>query len=52
MRDEGLRATAEEAAALAEVLRSIRAVRYGSVQLIVQDGRVVQIETVEKKRLV
>jgi hypothetical protein len=41
----------EERAVLAEVLRAIRAVRHGSVQVIVQDGRAVQIDTLEKKRL-
>lgn len=36
---------------LAEVLRAIRAVRHGSVQIVLQDARVVQIDTTEKKRL-
>ena len=35
---------------LAEVLRAIRSVRFGSVQIRLQDARVVQIETTEKKR--
>lgn len=35
---------------LAEVLRAIRSLKHGSVQVIVQDGRVVQIDTLEKKR--
>ena len=34
-----------------EVLRSIRAIKHGSVQLIIQDGRVVQIDKTEKLRL-
>ncbi|MBI4300602.1 MAG: YezD family protein [Chloroflexi bacterium] len=36
---------------LDEVLRAIRRVRHGYVQVIVQDGRAVQIDTMEKKRL-
>ena len=40
-----------ERAVLDEVLHCLRRVRFGSVQLIVQDGRVIQIDTVEKKRL-
>ncbi|MBM4410688.1 MAG: DUF2292 domain-containing protein [Chloroflexi bacterium] len=41
---------AREQAVLAEILQSIRALRHGHVQVIVQDGRVVQIDTLEKKR--
>ncbi len=36
---------------LAEVLRAIRELRFGHVQVIVQDSRVIQIETLEKKRM-
>jgi len=36
---------------LAEVLRAIRRVRFGHVQIIVQDGQAIQIDTTEKKRL-
>jgi hypothetical protein len=36
---------------LAEVLQAIRSVRYGYVQITLQDARVVQIDTLEKKRL-
>lgn len=43
--------TAHEETVLAEVLTAMRAVRFGSVQLTLQDGRVVQIDTLEKKRL-
>ncbi len=43
--------TGLEQRVLAEVLRGLRAVRHGSVQVVIQDGRAVQIETVEKKRL-
>lgn len=41
---------AREQTVLAEILQSIRALRHGHVQVIVQDGRVVQIDTLEKKR--
>lgn len=40
-----------EKAILAEVLRAIRKVRHGYVQVIVQDGKAIQIDTMEKKRL-
>ena len=39
-----------EAAVLAEVLRALRGLRHGYVQLTVQDSRVVQIDTHEKRR--
>jgi len=44
-------ATAHEQAVLTEVLTAMRSVRFGSVQITLQDGRVVQIDTLEKKRL-
>ena len=43
-------ATSGEHVVLAQVLVAIRGVRHGSVQLFVQDGRVVQIDTLEKRR--
>ena len=42
---------AREQEVLSEVLRAIRSVRFGHVQVIVQDSRVIQIETLEKKRM-
>jgi hypothetical protein len=42
----------QESALVAEILKAIRSIRYGSVHLILQDGRVVQIEKTEKVRLV
>jgi hypothetical protein len=36
---------------LSEVLQAIRSVRHGYVQITLQDARVVQIDTLEKKRL-
>ena len=35
---------------LAEVLRALRGLRHGYVQLTVQDARVIQIDTHEKRR--
>lgn len=40
-----------EEAVLKEVLQAIRRVQHGQVQLIVQDGQVIQIDTTEKRRL-
>ncbi|MBI1953533.1 MAG: YezD family protein [Candidatus Omnitrophica bacterium] len=36
---------------LKEVARAIRSIRYGTVQLVIHDSRVVQIEKTEKVRL-
>lgn len=41
----------EDASLVEEILKAVRQVSYGHVQLVIQDGRVVQIETLEKKRL-
>jgi hypothetical protein len=43
--------TTSEQQILTEVLRAIRKVRFGYVQVIVQDGQAIQIDTMEKKRL-
>ena len=43
--------SAQERAVLREVLGAIRRVRHGSVVLSIQDCRVVQIDTTEKRRL-
>ena len=40
-----------EAIALRHVRDAIRAIRYGSVTVIIQDGIVVQIDSTEKTRL-
>ena len=34
-----------------EVLRSLREIRFGSIEIVIHDGRVVQIERREKVRL-
>jgi hypothetical protein len=36
---------------LQEVLQALRSVRHGYVQITLQDAKVVQIDTLEKKRL-
>jgi len=48
---EGKALTQEQEAVLRETLAALRTIKFGSVQLIIQDGRVVQIEKVEKIRL-
>lgn len=51
MRTEEVAFTREEHAVLREVLKAIREIRFGYVQIVLQDARVVQIEKVEKVRL-
>ncbi len=41
----------QEQTIVREILEAIRRVKHGYVQLIVQDSRVIQIDTLEKKRL-
>ena len=43
--------TAGERTVIAEVLAGMRRLRHGVIHLSIQDGKVVQIETTEKKRL-
>lgn len=50
--DTAERPTADELRVLSEVLAAIRSVRHGTVALILQDRRVVQIDRTEKRRLV
>jgi hypothetical protein len=42
----------EEAEVMRLILRAMREIRYGSVQIVIQDSKVVQIDKVEKLRLV
>jgi hypothetical protein len=35
-----------------EIRDAVEKVRFGTVQLIIQDGRIIQIDTTEKRRLV
>ena len=37
---------------IAEIKEAVERVRHGTVQLVIQDGRIVQIDTLEKRRLV
>lgn len=48
---EGKALTPEQETVLRETLAALRTIKFGSVQLIIQDGRVVQIEKIEKVRL-
>jgi hypothetical protein len=48
----GTQRPVQEEALVAEILKAINSIRYGAVHLILQDGRVVQIEKTEKVRLV
>ncbi len=49
--DSATAPTNAERQILGEVLRAIRRVRFGYVQVIVQDGQAIQIDTMEKRRL-
>jgi hypothetical protein len=48
---DGNEPTAEERRVLREVLEAMRATSHGTVALIIQDRRVVQIDRTEKRRL-
>jgi hypothetical protein len=48
---DGLALSEEEEAVLAKVAEVLRRIRFGTVVLVVQDGKVVQIEMAEKFRL-
>lgn len=37
---------------IGQIVRSVKSIRYGYVQIIIQDSKVVQIEKTEKTRLV
>ena len=51
MGEEARAPSSHEQEVLSEVLRGLRRVKHGSIQLSLQDGRVVQIDTTEKRRL-
>ena len=42
--------TPDEEQVVRALLAALRRIRFGSVQIAVQDGRVVQIDTLEKQR--
>jgi hypothetical protein len=49
--DMGATATGEGDRLAREILRAVRGLRYGSVEITIHDGQVVQIERREKVRL-
>ena len=49
--DEFARLSDEERAVVQQMIEILRKIQYGTVVLVVQDGRVVQIEMAEKFRL-
>lgn len=49
---ESVISSADEAASLQAVREALRGLQFGSVTVVVQDGVVVQVERIEKKRLV
>ena len=42
----------EETQVMRLILRALREIRYGSIQIVIQDSKVVQVEKLEKIRLV
>ena len=50
MQDKDLSLTKEEMDVFAEVLKAMRQIRHGYIQIVVQDSKVVQIEKTEKVR--
>lgn len=51
MASEELTLSIEEKAVFNEVLKALRQMSHGYIQLVVQDSRVIQIEKTEKLRL-
>lgn len=48
---EDARLTKDQETVLRAILQMLRTIRFGAIHVIVQDGRVVQMEKVEKVRL-
>lgn len=46
-----VKATKDEKAYLMEVERHVKDMKYGSVTLVIQDGKVIQIDKTEKIRI-
>ena len=44
--------SSEETAILQRILEAIQSVKFGVVQVVIQDGKVVQIDRTEKTRLI
>jgi len=51
MEEETAAPDTRERRLLDEILQAIRKVRHGYVQVIIQDSKIIQIDTMEKKRL-
>ena len=49
--DREVNAIKKDKSYLAEVERYVKNIKYGSVTLIVQDGKVIQIDKIEKIRI-
>ena len=47
---ESLALTPDEQQMVAMLVRALRRIRHGSIQIVVQDSRVVQVDTLEKHR--
>ena len=48
---EPLTLTPDEQRVVGILVRALRRIRHGSIQIVVQDSRVVQVDTLEKQRL-
>ena len=48
---EPLALTPDEQRVVGILVRALRRIRHGSIQIVVQDSRVVQVDTLEKQRL-
>lgn len=46
----GTKISLEEALIVEQVLEAVRQIKFGFVQITIQDGRVIQIDRTEKKR--
>lgn len=49
--EDAIRKAQKERELLNEILLAIRSIRYGHVQIVIQDSKVVQIDKTEKVRL-
>ena len=48
---DGIKLTQEEEEVLGKVLDALRQIKFGYIQITIQDNRVVQIDRTEKQRL-
>ncbi len=49
-KETGTKISPEEALIVEQVLEAVRQIKFGFVQITIQDGRVIQIDRTEKKR--